>query len=413
MASLKLNKKDSVLQAIKEFDEIGQSAFLDRYGFGKSTSYYLLFEGKIYDSKAIAGVAFGIENPELGYLSRGQFSGGEKTVQRVFEKLGFTVIKKRPVEALVLTQNEVTVREEHNWSDVTGISYNYPNKYRNLIKSGLPFVYYRGVRRKGNKRGTAEYFGSGVIGEIWQDPRQGEDVPKGKREWFCAVENFEPFGVPVPLKVNGNLFEEIENPNRLRDGVREISLEIYERILSQSDEDVNEQKLTPRVKAGDVSPAILNLEEAFLKRPKVNKGKRGEGARPRYSKRSKEIGDWCEELVVMDLKARLTPLEADSIRWLAREGETPGWDIEYISSNGSKKRVEVKGTTAARFSSLEITSNEWEAAKKHRGDYQIALVVNAMIGNEALRYLDDPFEYFNQPSYCVEPSRYRISQFDE
>ena len=114
-----------------------------------------------------------------------------------------------------------------------------------------------------------------------------------------------------------------------------------------------------------------------------------------------------------DLSTRLTPVEADSIRWVALEGETPGWDIEYIASNGLTKRIEVKGTTAARFSSIEITSNEWEAAKKHRGDYQIALVVNAMTGRVALQYLEDPFEYFNQSGYGVEPSRYRISQFDE
>ena len=408
-----------VLDAIDLYKRGIETRFLD------STTYDLLHDGEAFPPKAIIGLAASRLNGGR-HLNPEDFSGGvDSKCFRVLEALGFRIVQKRPksnqakvvikkiAEALVLAENEETVSEEHDWSDVTGVRYNYPNSYVNRIKSGLPFVYYRGVRRKGGKRGQAEYFGSGVIGDIWKDPTQKVDIAKKDRQWFCTVENFERFKTPVPHKIGGQLFERIENSMGWRTGVREISLETYEKILSYTNVVVAGSQQFKEVSTEDSAPAVLDLEDAFLKRPKVNKGKHGEGAKPRYSKRSKEIGDWCEELVVMDLKARLTPLEADSIRWLAREGETPGWDIEYISSNGSKKRVEVKGTTAARFSSLEITSNEWEAAKKHRGDYQIALVVNAMNGKEALRYLEDPFEYFNQPSYCVEPSRYRISQFDE
>jgi len=107
MASLKLKNKESVLQAIKEFDEIGQAKFLERYGFRKSRDFYLLYEGMSYDSKAIAGVAFGIENPELGYLRSAEFSGGKETVQRVLENLGFTVIDSKLTETIVTIENGI------------------------------------------------------------------------------------------------------------------------------------------------------------------------------------------------------------------------------------------------------------------------------------------------------------------
>jgi len=61
---------------------------------------------------------------------------------------------------------------------VTGVQYHYPNGYKNLIRSGERFVYYRGVRRAGNKRGIAEYFGTGLVGEVWRDERIPEDAPK-------------------------------------------------------------------------------------------------------------------------------------------------------------------------------------------------------------------------------------------
>ena len=56
---------------------------------------------------------------------------------------------------LILTSNEVIVSDDYDWEDVTGVQYHYPNGYRNLIKSGERFVYYRGVRRAGKKRGNA------------------------------------------------------------------------------------------------------------------------------------------------------------------------------------------------------------------------------------------------------------------
>jgi putative restriction endonuclease len=78
--------------AIAEFDSLGRDAFLQKYGFRRARQYFLsTSDGKLYDSKAIVGVAHGIQFPTQGPLRAEDFSGGEQTVKALLEQLGFTV----------------------------------------------------------------------------------------------------------------------------------------------------------------------------------------------------------------------------------------------------------------------------------------------------------------------------------
>jgi hypothetical protein len=95
----------SVRKAIDEFDNLGRQAFLAKYGFGEARSYYLEDGGNLYDSKAIIGAAHGFEHGTP--LSSDEFSGGEQTVQRKLEELGFKAVvdraeDTRPTEDLKL-----------------------------------------------------------------------------------------------------------------------------------------------------------------------------------------------------------------------------------------------------------------------------------------------------------------------
>jgi hypothetical protein len=91
MALSDLTSSSAVLQAIKEFHELGREEFLRKYGFGHAKQYFLAYEGRRYDSKAIVGAAHGYQFPEQGPLRASDFSGGEKTVQAKLEELGFEV----------------------------------------------------------------------------------------------------------------------------------------------------------------------------------------------------------------------------------------------------------------------------------------------------------------------------------
>jgi hypothetical protein len=87
--------RTGVLAAMREFDRIGRESFLETTEFGPARAYFLQYEGKLYDSKAIAGYAHG-ESTGVR-LGPGDFSGGDKTVAQRLETLGFTVLNlQRP-----------------------------------------------------------------------------------------------------------------------------------------------------------------------------------------------------------------------------------------------------------------------------------------------------------------------------
>jgi 5-methylcytosine-specific restriction enzyme A len=85
-----------VLQAISEFDNLGEEAFYSKYGYGPAKSYFVFFDGKKYPSKAIFGVAHGFGEDGLEPLKFDDFSGGEQQVARPLRNLGFTVTGSKP-----------------------------------------------------------------------------------------------------------------------------------------------------------------------------------------------------------------------------------------------------------------------------------------------------------------------------
>lgn len=55
---------EAVRMAMRRFDELGEAEFLDRYGYGMPTKYWLVDADRSYPSKAIMGVAFGFQHKE-------------------------------------------------------------------------------------------------------------------------------------------------------------------------------------------------------------------------------------------------------------------------------------------------------------------------------------------------------------
>ena len=81
---------EAVLSAIAEFDRIGRNAFLDKYGFQEARGYFVDYGGVRYDSKPIAAAAHGYQH---GKPLENTFSGGNATVARQLEGLGFSVTR--------------------------------------------------------------------------------------------------------------------------------------------------------------------------------------------------------------------------------------------------------------------------------------------------------------------------------
>ena len=82
--------RNAVIAAIEEFDQLGRKKFHKKYGFGPATKYQLRYEGKFYDSKAVLGVAHGIQFPQEGPLRSSDFHGGRPTTSKL-KDLGFEI----------------------------------------------------------------------------------------------------------------------------------------------------------------------------------------------------------------------------------------------------------------------------------------------------------------------------------
>ena len=316
---------------------------------------------------------------------------------------------------IVLTQNESTADGKFDfWEDIEGEQYHYPNTYRNLIRAGERFVYYRSA---GRGRSIPEYFGWGTVAAVEPDQRT-EKQPARRRRWYCFIEDYVRFTEAVPFKLDGKYLESTgrTTPVKARhhsNGVRRLEQPAYEAILRLAE--LNPRAPTMR-EAGNELPDLdsvtiptstVPLDQLVLAR-EARKGK--SGGRNGYSGRrtshqSKAIGDLAEGVVCRFLEN--DPL-ARNVEWLARRGETPGWDLQYVDSDGRLVRVEVKGTTQERFSSIELTRNEWEAAEMHRDSYHIYLVNSCVTQTPQITFINDPVETVRRGDHELHASRWTM-----
>lgn len=81
----------AVEAAIDECLKVGRTKFRERYGFGKSTDYFVEHGDVTLDSKPVIAVAFGYQH-KTRPLKYNDFSGGAATVEPVLRRLGFNVV---------------------------------------------------------------------------------------------------------------------------------------------------------------------------------------------------------------------------------------------------------------------------------------------------------------------------------
>ena len=90
-----VTSREAVLAAIERYRELGEDAFLKEYRFGPARDFVIVHEGDEFPSKAILGVAHGIQHPDLGTLPSRDFNGGKQTTDRL-QALGFTIRRLLP-----------------------------------------------------------------------------------------------------------------------------------------------------------------------------------------------------------------------------------------------------------------------------------------------------------------------------
>jgi len=122
------------------------------------------------------------------------------------------------------------------------------------------------------------------------------------------------------------------------------------------------------------------------------------------------VGRRAEEIVIKLLQETLSEDERKSIRWISRMGETPGWDIDYIDSDGQIIGIEVKGTTGKSFPNVEITCNEWDAAFELQDRYWLYLVTSCFSGTPKVQRINNPSELNNKGEIKVTPLLWKLER---
>ena len=79
---------------------------------------------------------------------------------------------------------------------------------------------------------------------------------------------------------------------------------------------------------------------------------------------------------------------------------------------GTIHAVEVKGTTGEMFTSVDITSQELEQAKRLRGSYHLYLVTKCMSKFPCLYSITDPWSEIGKETIKVEVALWRLKFFE-
>jgi hypothetical protein len=200
-----LSEKKAVLQAMAEYDELGRDAFLRRYGYGPARSFFVVHDGKQYDSKALAGVAVGKQFPTSGPLTASEFSGGEATVKAKLEQLGFEVAGPSDLQSTTITTRDIQLlresRSRGRYSDITAEERQaYQRITGALATLGALVATTLGERSRYQVQLTSGFhLASGVRGalpkDLWFGVCRTENVRDflGNPQVFMIVSGREPF----------------------------------------------------------------------------------------------------------------------------------------------------------------------------------------------------------------------------
>ncbi|MCA8086319.1 DUF3883 domain-containing protein [Burkholderia cenocepacia] len=95
MSIQEIKDPTSIQAAMSEYDRVGRTDFLDKYGFTKSRNYMLRdsVTGRLYDLMSIVSAAYSYAFPERVPLSSIDIIGGEATAAQFLTELGFEVVR--------------------------------------------------------------------------------------------------------------------------------------------------------------------------------------------------------------------------------------------------------------------------------------------------------------------------------
>lgn len=165
-------------------------------------------------------------------------------------------------------------------------------------------------------------------------------------------------------------------------------------------------ELFSQPEVGEVSVTFVD-DLLSVKKSKGKTRQPGATVPQRRSKQSKVVGDKAEHFVLQLLvDGKIPDVSARNVIHVAEQKR--GWDIEYEDEQGNIVRVEVKGSTAPRFSNFELTINELNSLYEHKGMYHFYLVGSCMSGDRKVQVITDMAERLSSQQATTSPLTFRL-----
>jgi hypothetical protein len=323
-----LTSPTAIKLAIEECDRLGREPFLGLYGFRFAREYVLRYQGKEYDSKAIVGVAHGIQHPDLGHLKK--FSGGiskSGAATRAFD-LGFDVEGKsrRPID-WTLEQCEAAVESyfECLAKKLAGEPYNRAQACRDV------------AAKTGRTNGSADRKLQNIDAILFNN-----ELPRMMDGIAPNVQHLLEFVVLDPLAQHNAVYEIA--PKHIAPVTRTEELIVAPPAIPTTETDDDEEK----------SRVARKID--FAKREASNR----------------KLGRCGEAWALSFERARLREAGrndlAEEVDWVSdRRGDGLGYDIVSFEVNGEEIYIEVKATKGGVTTPFFISPNEL-AVLERRGN---------------------------------------------
>jgi len=375
---------EDVVEALEEFDRLGRRDFLAKYGFGKSRSYFVRRDGKLYDSKAVVGAAHTRRHGVP--LRAADFSGGEATVKKILEGLGFTVEVREPVRP---TSSAVTEESLGAWVmkcnpevwDVAGF----------IADGGQVIDDWTVVQ---NYRSDMIRYGQRVL--LWVTGSVSGPVPRGfwGSGWITGdvqglIDIAEDPGSAIDT-ADFDYWLDREARDRMRFAAP-MNLRLWYRPVTETElltiPGLDQLEVIRMRQASN--PSWVSTEQLALLEPLL----------PAWP----EIGPPAEELITIDAHhagvgdpLTRAVVESSAIRAVedhyrsagytitSVERDKCGWDLTCTAPDGAVERVEVKGVSGSQPTIL-LSRNEYRSAQKDAG-WVLAVVTRAVTAPKVAIY---------------------------
>ncbi len=338
MALSDLTSPTAIKRSMEECDRLGREQFLRQYGFADAREYVLHHEGKCYDSKAIAGVAHGFQNPLLGVLKASEFSGGISSSSaglRVFD-LGFVVEgKRRNPKDWSLHECEIAVRTYFDClrSKLRNEKYNRSAACQSVASE------------IGRKRGAVDYKFQNIDAILFEN-----QLPRLNNAVASNVQRLLRYVVLDPLARHIDVFSATPSMIQTPPHPDHVFVPIPEILL--------------RTKVAEKSRSRnIVTDFALIDANNRNLGKMGE--------------KWVVELERYRLRCAGHGKLAEQVRWVSQlDGDGCGYDIESFEDDGKGFFIEVKTTNAGALVPFFISPNELAVADRMKSAYRLYRVFN-------------------------------------